>query len=143
MRTLSKYHSSLDITQSGPNNYDLTAVAQVGANNGWEKIVGQIFVSENYFDLAGLAMDEKTIYPAGITVQRGNVPTFDGAVPGDNILILDVITSIPIDVDWERLMGGSKSAGILDYPEQFALSIIRPNLMVSVFDKYIGRMTAA
>jgi len=99
VKVLAKYHSTLDITQTAPNNYDLTPTSQVGSNMGWQKIVGQIFVSETFFDLAGLAMDDKTIYPAGITVQRGNVPTFNGALPGDNILVLDVITSIPIDVD--------------------------------------------
>ena len=99
MKVLAKYHSALDITQTGPNDYDLTAVNTLGSNMSWAKVTGQMFVSEEYFDLAGLALDNKTVFPSGITVQRGRVPNITGgAQPGDNIQILDVITSIPIDV---------------------------------------------
>lgn len=98
MKVLAKYHSALDLTQTAPNNYDLTAVSQIGSNTQWEKISGQIFVSMTFFDLAGLAMDDKTIFPSGITCQRGNSPLLDAAAPGDNFIMLDVLTTIPIDV---------------------------------------------
>lgn len=98
MKVLAKYHSALDITQAAPNNYDLTAVSQVGSNSQWTRISGQIFVSETFFDLAGLAMDEKTIFPSGITCQRGNSALLEAAAPGDNFIILDVLTSIPVDL---------------------------------------------
>jgi len=98
MKVLSKYHSALDITQAAPNNYQLTAVSQVGSNTQWDRISGQIFVSESYFDLAGLAMDDKTIFPSGITCQRGNSPLLEAATPGDNFIMLDVLTSIPVDI---------------------------------------------
>lgn len=98
MKVLAKYHSALDISQLGPNDYDFTIVPQIGSNQGWTKIAGQIFCSETYFDLAGLAMDDKTIFPEGITCQQGSTPRVFGAAVGDNYLMLDVITSIPIDV---------------------------------------------
>ena len=105
MKILAKYHSCLDITQAAPNNYDLTAVSRVGSNMGWTRISGQVFVSETFFDLAGLAMDDKTIFPSGITCQRGVSPQLDAAAPGDNFIVLDVLTSIPVDLssvvlDW-------------------------------------------
>lgn len=111
MKVLAKYHSALDITQAAPNNYDLTAVSQVGSNSQWERISGQVFVSETFFDLAGLAMDDKTIFPSGITCQRGNSPLLEAAAPGDNFIMLDVLTSIPIDVandvlDWFNVGAG-------------------------------------
>ena len=99
MKILAKYHSCLDITQAAPNNYDLTAVSRVGSNMGWTRISGQVFVSETFFDLAGLAMDDKTIFPSGITCQRGVSPQLDAAAPGDNFIVLDVLTSIPVDLD--------------------------------------------
>lgn len=111
MKVLAKYHSALDITQGGVNNYDFTAVSQVGANSQWTRISGQIFVSETFFDLAGLAMDEKTIFPAGITCQRGNSPLLDAASPGDNFIMLDVLTSIPVDVDTDLLNWFNVGAG--------------------------------
>ena len=98
MKVLAKYHSALDITQAAPNNYDFTTVNQVGSNSSWERISGQIFVSETFFDLAGLALDEKTIFPSGITCQRGNSALLEAATPGDNFIMLDVLTSIPVDL---------------------------------------------
>ena len=98
MKVLAKYHSALDITQAAPNNYDFTAVSQVGSNSQWTRISGQIFVSETFFDLAGLAMDDKTIFPSGITCQRGNSALLEAAAPGDNFIMLDVLTSIPVDI---------------------------------------------
>lgn len=103
MKVLAKYHSALDISQTAPNNYNLTAVAQVGANTQWTRISGQIFASECYFDLAGLAMDDKTIFPNAITCQRGNSPLLQGAAPGDNFIMLDVLTSIPVDTSTDVL----------------------------------------
>jgi len=100
MKTLVKYHSALDLTQSAPNNYDLTPVGQLGSNMDWTKISGQIFCSETYFDLAGIAMDDKTIFPSGITSQLGSLSTQFGAAAGDNFVVLDVITSIPIEVEF-------------------------------------------
>ena len=111
MKVLAKYHSALDLTQTAPNNYDLTAVSQVGSNTQWEKISGQIFVSMTFFDLAGLAMDDKTIFPSGITCQRGNSPLLDAAAPGDNFIMLDVLTTIPIDITNDVLNWFNVGAG--------------------------------
>jgi len=98
VKVLAKYHSCLDITQAAPNNYDLTPVSTIGSNSGWSKIGGQVFASETFFDLAGLSMDGKTIFPSGITCQRGTSPLLNAAAPGDNFIMLDVISAIPIDM---------------------------------------------
>lgn len=98
MKTLVKYHSALDLSQNAPNDYDLTPVGQFGSNQGWTKISGQCFASETYFDLAGLSMDDKTIFPSGITCQLGSPARELGAAAGDNFLVLDVITSIPVEM---------------------------------------------
>lgn len=95
MKVLTKYHAPLDITQSGPNDYDLTT--GVIKNSGWEKYNGQLFVSETFFDVGGLAMEEKTIFPQGIVVQQGSPGLMLGSAAGDSYLVWDVLTSIPID----------------------------------------------
>lgn len=100
MKVLAKYHSSLDVTQTSTNNYDFTPVGIVGSNMDWTKISGQIFASETFFDLKGLAIDDKTIFPTGITCQRGGLSTQTGAAAGDNYVVLDVITSIPVAVEF-------------------------------------------
>lgn len=111
MKVLAKYHSALDITQAAPNNYAFTAVSQVGSNSQWSRISGQIFVSETFFDLAGLSMEDKTIFPSGITCQRGNSPLLQGGAPGDNFIMLDVLSSIPVDIPNDVLNWFNVGAG--------------------------------
>lgn len=111
MKILAKYHSALDISQTAPNNYDFTAVSQVGSNSQWSKISGQIFVSETFFDVAGLSMDDKTIFPSGITCQRGNSPLLQAGAPGDNFIMLDVLSSIPVDIPNDVLNWFNVGAG--------------------------------
>lgn len=100
MKVLHKYHSALDITQPvpGATNFDFTPVPVVGANQGWIRLIPNLYVSETYFDLKGLAIDDKTIFPSGITCQRGNVPIIGAGAAGDNYQVLDVLTSIPVDI---------------------------------------------
>jgi len=98
MKTLAKYHTALDIDQTSSNDYDLASSALFGSNGGWTKIAGQVWCSDTYFDLAGLAVDDETIFPVGITCQTGGLWEFTNAAPGDNVVVLDVMTSVPVDV---------------------------------------------
>lgn len=97
MKILAKYHSALDVTGAYPD-YDFTPVDQTGSNDNWTRLNGQLFVSETYFDLGGLSMDDKTIFPSGITCQRGSIAQIRTGAAGDSYLVMDVLTSIPIDV---------------------------------------------
>ena len=100
MKVLSNEHSVLDVTKTGPN-WDFTVLNIQGSNSGWTKFPGatDLFVSSSYIDLAGLAMDEKTIFPNAISVQRSTFPALGGpALPGDSFQVLDVLTSIPVDL---------------------------------------------
>lgn len=98
MKVLTKHHATLDVTGT-PANFDFTAVPLLGGNQGWVKVAPTIFYSETYFDLKGLAIDDKTIAPSGITVQRGTFSGADNGVAGDSYEVLDVLTSIPVDLD--------------------------------------------
>lgn len=100
MKTMVKYHTALDLTQTSSNDYDLSTAALFGSNGGWTKIAGQVWCSESYIDLTGLAIDDETIFPVGITCQTGSLWTFESAAPGDNVVLLDVITSVPVDVSF-------------------------------------------
>lgn len=97
MKVLSKYHSILDVTGAG-TTWDLTPIGTITSNQGWTRRSPQIFTSEAFIDLAGLAMDDKTIFPTGITVQRGSFPFIQGGIPGDFYFVWDMLTSIPIDM---------------------------------------------
>ena len=99
MKILAKYHSPLYVEALDPAIEDFTFKPALGPyNNGWLKLEPKIFVSETYFDLAGLAMDEETIFPEAITVQRGMVGAMLTGRPGDSYLVYDILTSIPVDI---------------------------------------------
>lgn len=99
MKVLAKYHSPLYVEALVPNTEDFTFKTALGPyNNNWTKLEPKIFVSETYFDLAGLAMDEETIFPDAITVQRGQVGGMADGRPGDSYLVYDIMTSIPVDI---------------------------------------------
>lgn len=98
MKILTKFHSILDV-EGGGSTWNFKAVPLLGANQGWKNLTSGLFISETYFDLAGLAMDDKTITPAAMTVQYGTFPAAEDGVAGDVFEVLDVLTSIPIDTD--------------------------------------------
>ena len=99
MKILAKYHSPLYVEALIPTTEDFTFKASLGPyNNGWTKLEPKVFVSETYFDLAGLAMDEETIFPEAITVQRGMVGGMVDGRAGDSYLVFDIMTSIPVDI---------------------------------------------
>lgn len=97
MKILAKYHSGLDVLGDGVN-WNFTPLNIVGSNGGWIKLAPTLWASETYFDLAGLSMDDKTIFPSGITCQQGSTYRLTDGNAGDSILVFDVLTSIPIDI---------------------------------------------
>lgn len=100
MKVLSHEHSVLDVTKTALN-WDFTAAPIRDSNMGWFKPPGtfDLFVSEGYIDLAGLTIDDKTVFPTAINVQRATFPALGGpALAGDSYEVLDVLTSIPVDL---------------------------------------------
>jgi len=90
MKTLVKEIPLVFVTLNGP-------IFETDSQ-GWQLLdpaSGYVMCS-NYFDLAGLAMDEKTIMFNGAAVQNGGVPNMTGAA-GDKMYVWDIITTIPVD----------------------------------------------
>ncbi len=98
MKTLAKEHSILAFTRDpGTGNYDLTESAspmwiQPYANQG-------VFLSSTYFDLAGMSMDEKTLFFKGALVQDVLNPSTTNASPGDSMGIVDLMSTRPLSND--------------------------------------------
>jgi len=73
-------------------------------SSGWEMIQGPgvppgaLFVSASYIDLAGLSMDEKTVFFDAMTVQTGMPPMLVGAGAESNFRVYDFMTSHPVDL---------------------------------------------
>jgi len=90
MKTLEKYHSFFSAQLVG----DEFVIGTV--SNGWRQWSPGQFVSETFFDLAGLTMREKTLFFNGAAVQETWQPTVSGG-PGTQLVIVDLMTTTPID----------------------------------------------
>lgn len=126
MKQLAKYHNPLALAWSG-TNWEFNNLP--GYNGGWELRFGNadpsniVALSETYFDMAGMALDDKTIMTDAIAVQEAYFPTLSqlpGGGSGDQVWIYDLITSIPItsDTDWAKVyLGGAgfPSLGVLNF----------------------------
>ena len=92
MRTLAQYHNYFVASKAG-GMWTLDDLTQ-----GWGAGPDpNIFTSSIYFDLAGLSQEDKTLFIQQATVQHAGFTAVGGAA-GDNVLIFDIMTSIPVDV---------------------------------------------
>ena len=85
MKTLAKEHQYLQLVRSGP---DWTVQFTKGS---WRKIGAESFVSETYFDLAGMAMDDKTLFFEAAGVQTVLAPLANNVGTGDSAIIMDIM----------------------------------------------------
>jgi hypothetical protein len=93
MKMLSKYHGIFLANRAG-ENWVIDPVT-----NGWNQGAApntDIFWSSTYFDLKGLSDDMKTVFLDGATVQHAGLHGLSGPA-GANVVIHDIITSIPVD----------------------------------------------
>jgi len=94
VKQLKQEFGSVSFSQNGPaGNFEIGS--DVGGD--YEKLGPSVFAASDYIDLAGLSMDSETIFPQAITVQMTSQPFINGAV-AKQLVILDLITSIPIDL---------------------------------------------
>lgn len=98
VKTLLKYHSTLNLLDAG-STFNIDAAGGVGFNEGWRKLDGISFVSERIIDLAGLAVEDETVFFEGITIQEGSMASGANGGAGDGFVIMDVVSTVPLDVD--------------------------------------------
>jgi hypothetical protein len=91
MKTLTKEHQGCSVNQDTPDNYSLGSTSI-----GWRALSPRIFVSDTFFDLAGMSQREKTMFFEAAAVQEMINPAHTGGVPGDDIVVYDVMTSEPM-----------------------------------------------
>jgi len=104
-KTLAKEFAQLSIDFDGASFNIITA-------NQWRQLSGQpYFISSTYFDLAGLTMDDKTLFFEGATIQEVLPPVNTPATAGNIIQVADIMCSTPL-TDTEAasfLLGGNFS----------------------------------
>jgi len=94
VKQIKQEFGSVAFAPSGPpGNFEIGS--DVGGD--FEKLGPSVFAASKYIDLAGLSMESETIFPQAITVQMTSQPFIGGAV-GEQLAILDLVTSIPIDL---------------------------------------------
>ena len=94
MKTLTKEHLTLNVDKAGP-------VFTVSQGNGWRQLTpgGQIFISDNYFDLKGMSIDDKTLFFEGAAVQEIQNPVAVAGAAGDLIQLCDIMSTVPLSDD--------------------------------------------
>ena len=117
MKTLAKYHSPLFVEQVPPGSGSWTFGAAAGFNMGYREVGAPsgMFVSENYFDLAGMKLDDKTMFFDGIATQSAGNTTIGGGSAGNSCVVYDILTSIPVDFDQASVRAAVINLG-LGYP---------------------------
>jgi len=90
MKTLAKEHQFLSIQRTGPGWDDVVT------NGHWKKLGPNSFLSSTYFDLAGMAMDEKTLFFEAAGVQTTLAPLANNSGPGDSCVIMDLMSTRPL-----------------------------------------------
>lgn len=90
MKTLAKEHQFLSVERVGPEWGD---IATLGS---WRKIGINSFLSSTYFDLAGMAMDDKTLFFEAAGVQTTLSPLANNTGAGDSCIIMDLMSTRPL-----------------------------------------------
>ena len=91
MKTLTKEHGFLSVNRVGAD-----WSIDPSLSNGWTKVSSGGFVSSNYFDLAGMSMEEKTLFFQAAGTQELLNPQLFNVAPGDSVVVSDIMTSSPM-----------------------------------------------
>lgn len=90
MKTLAKEHQYLSISRTGAEWGNIVSTGE------WRKLGPNSFVSSTYFDLAGMAMDDKTLFFEAAGVQSVLSPLANNTGAGDSCVIMDLMTTRPL-----------------------------------------------
>ena len=103
MKTLAGYHAPLQVDQDAGAIWRVDPNALEGFNAGWKKLGlpnQGVFLSTRQIDMSGLTVEDKSIFFDAASIQT---PTYtctqSGTTAGDNIQIVDAVSTIPLDVE--------------------------------------------
>lgn len=150
MKTLAKEHSRLRCIQSPPGIWTIDPLVPTT----WRSLNPEAYVSDTYFDLAGLSMEEKTLFFEGAAVQNWYAPIITNILgAGDSITIFDFMTTSPLS-DTELLtlgLEGNFMSGHITFDQtiygrirQFVVDVDTQawGSMVTVNEQQIGSLSA-
>jgi len=101
-KTLTKEFGYLQFDQTAPGVYSIGSQS----GSGWRQPTAGAGLAVNtmYFDLAGMAIDDKTLFFEGAAVQDVQNPFVFNQAPGDTITLVDVMSAVPLtDAEYSNL----------------------------------------
>jgi len=104
MKTLTKEFGYAVIQQEAPGLFTLD---QDLSTDGWEQpYTGQgLIINKQYIDLAGMALDDKTLFFQGATMQEPGNPIVFNQAAGDSMIVVDVMSQVPLtDDEYSQLL---------------------------------------
>jgi len=117
MKTLTKQHGTLSVSRTGPQ-FEINHGASTGE---WELLDGVLgyFLSSGYFDLAGMTLQEKTLFFKNAVVQDYLAPSIGTGVVGDTLVVIDLMTTSPLGSATEIFESYAVGFGFLGSHENF------------------------
>lgn len=91
-KTLAKEFGLLQVNKVGEDYI----IDELVTNSNWRAVTATAFIADTYFDLAGLAMDEKTLFFEGAALQEILPPSTTTGTAGDGIVMVDVMSTVPL-----------------------------------------------
>ena len=92
MKTLAKEIPAIGVTKT-----PTTITINPDTQGGWSVISGTFLAYyHTYFDLAGMSMDEKTLFFTGASTQNGYPAISNPATPGNKVIIHDIMVTKPL-----------------------------------------------
>ena len=115
MKTLTNEFDTLAATLAG-------GVWSIDSPSGWRQPTpGQnFFINSSYIDLAGMSMEDKTLFFQGAAIQEVYNPSFTPATLGDTVALADIMTQVPLtDGEVALFLSGGNIAGFNGSPLTF------------------------
>ena len=115
MKTLTKEFGGLQVTVDPAGNGLLDAAASA---EGWIQQGGpigpdsRVFSNHKYIDLAGMSIDDKTMFFQGATVQDVVLPSVSPSTAGALVQVIDIMTNKPLatDIGFDLVLNGNLAA---------------------------------
>ena len=95
MKVIKKEHQALSLGRAGGS--PVWAINPSSIGGSWRAIGPSSFVSSQYIDLAGMSMEEKTLFFEAATVQTVGIPSANNIRVGDAVVIMDLMSSRKIN----------------------------------------------
>ena len=94
MKTLTKEFGILKANLAG----GLWTIDQNLSIGGWRQLTPSLpqFIADTYFDLAGLTIDDKTLFFEGAAMQEILPPALTTATAGDLLNVVDILSTTPL-----------------------------------------------